>query len=80
MKEIIKERINEKKLYIPVYINQLLAARKNTKMRIPHSKEVAILKSRETFGELALMTNQPRNATAVCSVETTFAIIDKKDY
>jgi CRP-like cAMP-binding protein len=80
MKEIIKERINEKKLYIPVYINQLLATRKNTKIRIPHSKEVAILKSGETFGELALMTNQPRNATAVCTVETTFAIIDKKDY
>ena len=50
------------------------------KIRIPHSKEVANLKAGETFGELALMTNQPRNATAMCSMDTTFAVIDKKDY
>ena len=70
----------EKKLYVPTYINQLLGGKKTGIVRIPHQKEVARLKSGQTFGELALMTNQPRTASAVCSSDTIFAIIDKKDY
>jgi hypothetical protein len=47
----------EKKLYVPMYINQLLGGKKTGSVRIPHQKEVAKLKSGQTFGELALMTN-----------------------
>jgi len=45
IRDVVVERMNEKKLYISAYINQLLAAKKSSAMRIPHSKEVARLKS-----------------------------------
>jgi CRP-like cAMP-binding protein len=49
-------------------------------VKIPYMKEVARLSSGKTFGELALQTNQPRTATAVCTKATLFSTIDKSDY
>lgn len=44
-------------------------------------KEVAELKSGMSFGELALMENQPRSATVICKSQSVyFAILDRKDF
>ena len=38
------------------------------------------LKSGDSFGELALITDQPRIATVKCIKDTHFAVIKKEDY
>jgi hypothetical protein len=43
-------------------------------------KEVARLGSGQSFGELALISKQPRAATIKCTKDTHFAILGKKDY
>lgn len=32
------------------------------------------------FGELALITDQPRSATVVCKTQCSFAVLEKEDY
>lgn len=44
-------------------------------------KEVAELKEGMSFGELALMENQPRSATVYCKTQNVyFAVLNKKDF
>jgi len=40
---------------------------------------LAVLKTGNYFGEMALMDGAPRSATAIANSETTFLIIDKAD-
>lgn len=41
---------------------------------------VANLKSGDSFGELALINNQPRKATIKCLSKCQFAYLEKEDY
>lgn len=43
-------------------------------------REVAVLCSGKTFGELALIRNKPRAATVRCIEDCHFATLDKNDY
>lgn len=42
--------------------------------------EVAILRTGQSFGELALIANKPRAATIRCMSDTHFAVLSKQDY
>eukprot|EP00347_Sterkiella_histriomuscorum_P012371 403368842 len=42
--------------------------------------EVAQLKSGQSFGELALISNKPRAATIKCMTDAHFLVLQKKDY
>jgi CRP-like cAMP-binding protein len=42
--------------------------------------EVNVMKAGQSFGELALITEQPRNATVYCKTECHFLVLDKDDY
>ena len=42
--------------------------------------EVSKLQTGASFGELALINNEPRNATILCLTECYFAVLEKKDY
>ena len=42
--------------------------------------EVAHLGPGQSFGELALLNNEPRQATITCETECHFAIINKEEY
>ena len=43
-------------------------------------REVAILHSGKSFGELGLIRNKPRAATIKCIEDSHFATLDKYDY
>ena len=43
-------------------------------------KEVAKLQTGSSFGELALINNEPRKATIMCLTDCHFAVLEKKDY
>lgn len=66
---LVRERLQAKKLFIPGGIFQMIGGsqKKSGNVRIPHMKEVARLSSGQAFGELALMTNQPRSASVICT-------------
>lgn len=72
LREVIRDMQAEKKLYLPTGLQDLSS--------IPHLKEVARLSTGAGFGELALMTNQPRSATVEALSRTYLAKIDKYDY
>ena len=42
--------------------------------------EIAILQTGASFGELALINNEPRKATIMCLNECYFAVLEKQDY
>lgn len=42
--------------------------------------ELKLLGKGESFGELALINNKPRQATVVCKEDCEFAILEKKDF
>jgi CRP-like cAMP-binding protein len=42
--------------------------------------EVNKLKDGDSFGQLALISNKPRNASIITIENTHFAVINKKDY
>ena len=42
--------------------------------------EVAVLRSGQSFGELALISNKPRAATIKCLTDSHFLVLQKKDY
>ena len=42
--------------------------------------EVAKLKTGSSFGELALINNEPRKATIMCLTDCFFAVLEKEDY
>lgn len=42
--------------------------------------DVKTMKSGDSFGELALLNNNPRAATIKCETECSFAVIHKVDY
>ncbi len=43
-------------------------------------KQLAVLREGESFGELALISNQPRMAGILCREQTCLAYLSKKDY
>lgn len=79
---LVKERLEKHKLFIPSGIYHLMggAGKKSGHVRIPHMKEVARLAAEQSFGELALMTNQPRSASAICATDSYFGVIEKEDF
>lgn len=42
--------------------------------------EVAKLKTGQSFGELALINNEPRKATIMCLNDCYLAVLEQKDY
>ena len=42
--------------------------------------EIAQLSTGSSFGELALINNEPRKATIICLTDCFFAVLDKHDY
>ena len=68
---------------MPIGVKQIIGENNvngKTFLKIPLFKEVAKVKAGQTFGELALMANQPRSASGVCLTNCQFAILEKKDY
>ena len=60
MYDKVIQRISERKLFIPVYVNNLLGGGPDKRVgsvKIPYVKEVARLGAGKTFGELALQKN-----------------------
>ena len=52
----------------------------NKSITVNRFKEVARLSDGASFGELALLKNEGRAATVVCSKMTRFATLNRKDY
>ncbi len=48
--------------------------------KAPGFKVVKEMKSGDSFGELALMSNAKRNATIITSTDTHFLLIGKSNY
>lgn len=46
----------------------------------PELKQVAIMPTGLSFGELALISNKPRMATIICEEECEFLILSKKPF
>ena len=42
--------------------------------------EVVVLETGQSFGELALINDQPRASTVVCLSDCFFAVLEKSDY
>jgi len=42
--------------------------------------EVRVLSAGSSFGELALIENNARSASAICKEDCYFAILEKEDY
>ncbi len=80
MNEVITEKLAEKKMFIPSALMSLFNGAERRSFKVPYYKEVARLEAGQAFGELAIMTNQPRTATCVCVNDCTFAVLNKKDY
>ena len=44
------------------------------------ARTVATLQAGKSFGDLALLRDQPRNASILCLSECDFAVLEKSDY
>ena len=49
-------------------------------MKVPWLVEVNKLISSQSFGELALMNNEPRAAQVKCITNSTFAVLSKQTF
>ena len=47
---------------------------------IEQMQEIKTLQSGDSFGELALLSNQPRSATIICKENSYFAVLSQQDY
>lgn len=78
--EKLTRAINNGRTTIHEEIQRIVNPGRSSFIAVSNFKEVARLQEGQSFGELALLQNTGRAATIVCSKQTSFATLSKKDY